>query len=155
VQWYSPGLTGSVDIGSLPSDYTVQASNPTLENLSTLYWEFSGPTAINYILTDNAIARQAGDNLFWAGVLAALATGFLVECLKTCYEIRGEVADVREIRERRKEREEAKRERAEEREEFMRIVADQTARPSQPTVPEISGLTTLNRWLASALKRNR
>ena len=68
VQWYSPEtLTGSVEIGTLQNGYTVQASNPSLEDLSTLYWEFRGPTAINYILTDNSIARGAGEDLFWAG----------------------------------------------------------------------------------------
>lgn len=167
VQWYSPALTGSVNIGSLPGNYTVQVSNPTLEDLSTLYWEFSGPTAINYILIDNDITRQAGDNLFWAGVLAALAAGFLVEFLKTCYEIRGEVANVNEEREwreerkkdkqeREKEKEEAKKEREEDREALIRVIADQrVASPAPVVVPADGSLTTLSRRLASVLRRVR
>jgi len=112
LQWYSPAaLTGSVNIGSLQGEYTVQSSNPTLEDLSSLYWEFSGPTAINYILTDNVITRHASDNLFLAGVFASLATVFGVEFLKACFEIRGGVRDVREKRESLEEREEEKKER--------------------------------------------
>lgn len=167
VQWYSPALAGSVDIGALPNNYTAQASSPTLEDLSTLYWDFNGPTAINYILTDNSIARQAGDNLFLAGVLAALATGFLVEFLKTCYEIRGAVADVSEKLERRKEREEdarerakerdqAKNERADERNMLMRIVADQQAgKLNDKSMPKHGSLTSLIRRLSSVVKRGR
>lgn len=167
VQWYSPTLTGSVNVGSLPGNYTVQVSNPALEDLSTLYWEFSGPTAINYVLIDNAITRQAGDNLFWAGVLAALAAGFFVEFLKTCYEIRGAVADVSKERERReewkkdrqereKEKAEAKKEREEDREALMRVIADQRVASQAPVVvPTDGSLTALSRRLASVFRKIR
>jgi hypothetical protein len=124
LQWYSPAtLTGSVNIGSLHGDYNVQSSNPTLEDLSLLYWEFSGPTAINYILTDNSITRHASDNLFLAGVFASVAVVFGVEFLKTCFEIRAEVGNVREKREGLEEREEEKKEREKERETASRLIA--------------------------------
>ena len=157
VQWYSPAtLTGSVQIGTLQGDYTVQASNPALEDLSSLYWEFSGPTAINYILTDNSIAREASDNLFWAGVLAALATGFFVEFLKTCYEVRGAVADVREKREGRKEKEDEKQAREKDREALARVITDhRVMRPDLVTVLEVVSLITVYHWLASVFKRSR
>lgn len=168
VRWYSPAtLTGSVDIGTLPGDYTVQVSNPALADLSSLAWDFSGPTAINYILNDNAVAREAGDHLFWAGVLAALATGFFVELLKTCYEVHGVRGEVREKREQRKEKaeekmelqkdkEEARKERKEERKTLARIVtAKRETRPDFVTVLEVAGLTALTHWLASVFRRTR
>lgn len=120
VQWYSPILTGSVQVGRLSAGYTVQGSNPVLENLSSLYWQFSGPTAINYILTDDSIERKASDELFLAGVLGALATGFGVEFLKTCFELRSEVSDVREKRKAKDEKEQDQRQREKERVENAR-----------------------------------
>jgi len=100
VKWYSPAvLTGSVSIGSLQRDYTVQSSNPVLADLSSLYWDFSGPTSINYILTDGSITRRAGDDLFLAGVLAAAAAGLAVEFLKSIFELHTKIVEVREGRE--------------------------------------------------------
>jgi hypothetical protein len=144
----------------VPSRYTVQVSNPALEDLSSLYWEFSGPTAINYILTDNSVARDASDKLFLAGVLGALAAGFFVEFLKTCFELRSDVADVREKREilkqkedekkeREKDRAEQQREREKDREALTRIITDH--RVERPDLD----LATLNRWLVSMFKRPR
>lgn len=128
VQWYTPAtLTGAVNIGALQGDYTVQAANPALQDLSSLYWEFSGPTAINYILTDNSVTRQAGDDLFWAGILAALATGFLIEFIKTGYELHGEIAEVREKRTEFAEREDEKKERETERADHRKERAEDRA----------------------------
>ena len=157
VRWYSPAtLAGSVNIGSLQSDYTVQSATPTLEDLSTLYWEFSGPTAINYILIDNSVAGQASDNLFLAGVFAAVAAGFAVEFLKSCIELRAEIRDVREQRERLKDRAEGKVEREQEKAILSRLLsAKQEVQPDFITVLQVVSMTTLTRWLASAFKRNR
>lgn len=157
VRWYSPTtLAGSVNIGSLQGDYTVQSATPTLEDLSSLYWEFSGPTAINYILIDNSVVRQASDNLFWAGVLAAVATGFIVEFLKSCFEFRAEIRDVREQRERLKEKAEEKIEREKEKAALAQLLAiKQEVRPDLVTVVQVVSVTTLIRWLRLAFKRTR
>jgi len=77
----------------------VQSSNPVLADLSSLYWDFSGPTSINYILTDGSITRRAGDDLFLAGVLAAAAAGLAVEFLKSIFELHTKIVEVREGRE--------------------------------------------------------
>lgn len=157
VRWYSPAtLAGSVNIGSLQSDYTVQSATPTLEDLSTLYWEFSGPTAINYILIDNSVASQASDNLFLAGAFVAVAAGFAIEFLKSCVELRTEIRDVREQRERLKERAEEKMEREKEKVILSQLFsAKRKVQPDFITVLQVVSLTTLTRWLASMFKRNR
>ena len=157
VQWYSPAaLTGSVNIGSLHGDYTVQSSNPTLEDLSSLYWEFSGPTAINYILTDNAITRQASDNLFWAGVFAAAAAGLFVEFLKTCFELRTEVRGVREEKEKLEEGEEEKKEHEKEKELLAQLIAAQQETTSY-LVNRARGRKSgrLSGWLTLVFRKTR
>lgn len=156
LRWYSPAtLTGSVNIGSLHDDYNVQSSNPTLEDLSSLYWEFSGPTAINYILTDNSITRHASDDLFLAGVFASVAVVFGVEFLKTCFEIRAVVGDVREKREGLEERDEEKKEREKEREAASRqIAALLEARADLVSVLEAAKRPTLTSRIASKFRRS-
>jgi hypothetical protein len=157
LRWYSPTtLTGSVNIGSLRGDYTVQSSNPTLEDLSSLYWEFSGPNAINYILTDNSITRHASDDLFLAGVFASVAAVLGVEFLKTCFEVRAEVRGVRERREILEEREEGKREREKENDVAARLIpVILEVRSELARVLEVAKRPTLARRLASKFRRRQ
>lgn len=156
VQWYSPAaLTGSVDIGPLGGEYTVQSSNPTLEDLSSLYWEFSGPTAINYVLTDNAVTRQAGDNLFFAGVFASVAIGLGVECLKKLFEIPAEVKDVREEQQRLKERVEDEKERETEKAMLDQLVAVVREVRTNLNAASKANRPTLGRRLASVFKKTQ
>lgn len=88
VLWYSPAeLSGEVTVGPVGGNYSVDSAIPTLSNLSSLSWTINGPTAINYTLTDTALASHEAREAFWAGVLAALAAGFAVEVVNSAVEV--------------------------------------------------------------------
>lgn len=80
--WHSPSaLSGEVTVGSVGSNYRVDSAVPPLANSSSLSWTVRGPTAINYTLTDTLLEHRQALEEFWAGILAALATGFAVEVI--------------------------------------------------------------------------
>jgi hypothetical protein len=89
--WYAPAdLTGTVTIGAVGGKYSLESSNPALANLSSLSWQLNGPTAFNYSLTNNEVVQREGEDLFWAGVLAAFAAALILEAVKASADL-GEV----------------------------------------------------------------
>ena len=142
VEWYSPTvLSGYLDIGTVASKYSVVSSEPALEDLSTLYWELTGPTAINYNLIDNLIVRDQGVDLFWAGVLAALAAGLLIEWFKSAFELWGG------LREKRGGPEPAGK--------SLSILVKRKVRPDFLTVLEVATVTSIIRSIGQWLSRTR
>jgi hypothetical protein len=79
-----------VTIGAVGGKYSLESSNPALANLSSLSWQLNGPTAFNYSLTNNEIVQREGEDLFWAGVLAAFAAALILEAVKASADL-GEV----------------------------------------------------------------
>jgi hypothetical protein len=142
VEWYSPiALSGYLDIGALASKYSVESSEPALEDLSTLYWDLGGPTAINYILIDDAIVRGQGDDLFWAGVLAALGAGLLIESIKSAFEVWGRIREERDVQEPESNP--------------SPILIKRKVRPDFMTVLEVATITTIIRSIWKWLSPNR
>lgn len=93
IRWYSPSnLTGSVNIGPIGSNYTVDSATPALSDLSQLSWQVNGPTSITYTLTDNNVAYRQEAEAFIAGVAVAAGAALAVEAIKSLFDT-AEVAD--------------------------------------------------------------